>query len=148
MDSNMLINFHEMDYTNTDSDSSQSSDSLPAFDPLIQSYSQASANDVQLEVSGNSFVMGAYDFQKLARLPWKRIHASAYRLDASFSPDSFEKCLDYVQCGTLPKRKHMKSYEKSELTSMAANLGLTDLADHMASKKKSGFFGCGLGKKQ
>ena len=115
MDSNMLINFHEMDYTNTDSDSSQSSDSLPAFDPLIQPYSQASANDVQLEVSGNSFVMGAYDFQKLARLPWKRIHASAYRLESSVSPDTFEKCVDYVQCGTLPKRKKMKTSEKASV---------------------------------
>jgi len=123
--------------------SASASGSFVSVDPMVQfSLAPSTEADVQLEVSGNSFVMNPLEFQKLARLPWQRIHASAYRLDASFSPDSFEKCLEYVQMGTLPKCKRMKADEKQELAAMAQALGLGELADHMAGKKgkKKGFF--------
>ena len=152
MASGMLINFSEMDYNayNNDSDSSMYSDSTPPVaDPIFAPYTpQPSSSvlsaappqdDVLLEVSGNSFIMNANDFQKLAPLPWKNIHASAYRLESSVSPDTFETVLGYVQSGLLPKRKKMKSREKDEVTSMAQTLGLRELVVHMTKKK--GFFG-------
>ena len=149
MATGMLINFSEMDYNayDNDTDCSMHSDETPLADPIFAPYTpQPSSNvgtqeeDVLLEVSGNSFIMNAADFQKLARLPWQKIHATAYRLESSLSPDTFEKCVDYIQAGTLPKRKKMKTAEKAELVSTATTLGLRELVVHMNSKK-SGFFG-------
>lgn len=144
----MLINFSEMDYNayDNDTDCSMHSDETPLADPIFAPYNPqpstklgAPEEDVLLEVSGSSFIMNATDFQKLARLPWQKIHAAAYRLDSSVSPDTFEHCLNYIQCGTLPKRKKMKTAEKAEVATMANTLGLRELVVHMTSKK-SGFF--------
>ena len=76
------------------SDSSISYDSLPASDPLVV-YPGDERSDVQLEVSGQSFVLSSRDFQKLGSLQWKRIHGSAYRLEDG-SPEAFEHVMDYV----------------------------------------------------
>lgn len=115
------------------SDSSLSYDSLTAADPYAD-YKGSSNSDVQLEVSGNSFVLNSCDFHKLGNLPWKRIHGNAYRLEEG-SPEAFEGVMNYVVYDMLPKRKRMNSMEKEELTSMAKTLRLTKLVDHVNKKK-------------
>ena len=142
----LLIDFSSMDfgtYTDDASSSFSSQESLPHQDPMMQfapAATPTTAEDIQLEVSGNSFVMNRQDFSKLGRLPWKKLAGNAYRLEAAFSPDAFEKCVTFLECGSLPKRKKMKSEEKQEVVSMASALGLSELADHMNGKKR-GLFG-------
>lgn len=131
MSSDLLISFSEFE----SSDSSISFVSLPAVDPLM-AYPQEVNDDVQLEVSGHCFVLSSRDFQRLAALPWQRIHGAAYRLD-DVSPGAFEKCLDFVLFSQLPKKKKMSSDEKQELASVARTLNMTELVNHVSSKRGS-----------
>nr|CAB9508951.1 expressed unknown protein [Seminavis robusta] len=140
----MLITFSEgpfhhqgQHYSPERSDSfSSSNESLPTMDPVTTYYPEDMSKDLQLEVSGSCFVLKSCVFHKLAALPWQKIHAAAYRLEG-VSPEAFELCLDYILFATLPKRKRMNSNTKEELKTLANNLKLTGLADHMASKRGS-----------
>ena len=120
----------------TDSSSRGSSDhseSLLALDPAAF-YPLDVNSDVQLEVSGSSFVLNTCDFQKLAGLPWKRIHGQAFRLEGT-SPDVFQMCMDFIVFESLPKKKKMSASDRQELASIAATLKLTALKDHLAGRK-------------
>lgn len=163
MTTELLITFPDTEAFNYGSDSSISFESLPAIDP-VQEYSNEANTDVQLEVAGNSFVLNTRDFQKLAALPWQRIHGGAFRMEGA-SPEAFAGVVNYVLYGELPKRKKMGADEKEELRSMAQKLNMSELMDHMASKRKGsgkaksakiapaprkkrfgGLFGCSCGK--
>lgn len=149
--SEAFVDFFEQSYqlpsTSYLSYSTRSSmSSLPAVDPVIPDDSA----DIQVEISGVSFLVSSYAFRQMTRLPWERIHATAYRLEGA-SPDTFEKTLDFILFRTLPKKKRMTREEQEDLVATAKLLGLSELLSHMQSKKGAGyqkknrlgsFFGC------
>jgi hypothetical protein len=132
--SDVLISFYRDEYPSESSLSFDGSStySLPALDPFTIYNGEQS--DVQVEVSGVSFVVSISAFQRLARLPWERIHATAYRLDGA-SPEAFEKIMDYVLFQALPKRKRMSKDEQEEIISLSQVLDFRQLIHHLQEKR-------------
>jgi hypothetical protein len=112
--------------------------------PSITAHDANKLGDVQVEISGTTFLVSRHAFQKLTPLPWDKLDASAFRLkDASrTAPEAFEKVLDYILFQTLPKRKRMQKDVQGKTLLMSKKLGLHELSDHLSRKKKTSLLFC------
>lgn len=85
--------------------------------------------NVNVDISGTSFVLSSDTFSQLALLPWDRTDSSIYYLNAS--PFVFEKIIDYVLYQALPKKKYLSQNELEELMSLSNGMHLQELLDHL-----------------
>jgi hypothetical protein len=136
-----LLSFDSWDYDSTmvSATSSFTDPSYGENEPHHQHSSasiSSSVEEVNIQVSGASFILNPTVFRQLEKLPWSVINFNDNNVVYSLgtSPDLFEIILNYVLFESLPDIKLLSQSDIEELEPMVYMTGLQGLQNHLEKK--------------